>query len=330
MPKKTKKEFFIANIGKEKELSSFEIINERKSHNIIDPDILNDYLDNVDSDDDLFCEEDSLYDHISSIWGTKKVTKKLNYLIITEEETNDDYHSEENENSLLSDLDDDYDDDILDQEEEFLRQESLFDFNSTKQNSKNISDLSTSGKNTGNPLIDINNRILNFMKDSKRLELKFSAASKSTRQNIHLISSFYHLISKSKGKEPRRKTTVRKCRDSRIPEPKVLENLEKMCNKGKLFHYREKKKHSSSHRRSNNNNFSPSVPRPRHGDIVGENAPVIGDSSVGHKMLRKLGWKPGDSLGIPSEGKEQLSEPLEAVYRLGGVGLGFSRKISKN
>ncbi|KAJ1921695.1 squalene synthetase-like protein [Mycoemilia scoparia] len=58
----------------------------------------------------------------------------------------------------------------------------------------------------------------------------------------------------------------------------------------------------------------------KHGDVVGGNAPVVGQSNIGHQLLAKMGWSPGQSLGRDGQG---ISQPITAVIRDKRRGLGL-------
>lgn len=59
--------------------------------------------------------------------------------------------------------------------------------------------------------------------------------------------------------------------------------------------------------------------------IVGENAQPILENNIGNRMLQNMGWTPGSGLGRDGKG---ISEPIQAMQRPKGLGLGFS--LSKN
>ena len=57
------------------------------------------------------------------------------------------------------------------------------------------------------------------------------------------------------------------------------------------------------------------------GAVVGAAAPMIDEENVGNRMLRMMGWSPGDGLGARSHG---IVEPVSAVVRGKRTGLGLS------
>ncbi|XP_040841614.1 G patch domain-containing protein 2 isoform X2 [Ochotona curzoniae] len=67
------------------------------------------------------------------------------------------------------------------------------------------------------------------------------------------------------------------------------------------------------------------LPGPTTAGIVGENAQPILENNIGNRMLQNMGWTPGSGLGRDGKG---ISEPIQAMQRPKGLGLGFS--LSKN
>ncbi|AET40846.1 Sqs1p Ecym_6475 [Eremothecium cymbalariae DBVPG len=55
------------------------------------------------------------------------------------------------------------------------------------------------------------------------------------------------------------------------------------------------------------------------GEIVGKDAPIIGQDNVGRKLLEKLGWTHGEGLGV--HGNKGISEPLMATVKKSRSGL---------
>ncbi|KAM4861500.1 G patch domain-containing protein 2 isoform 2-T2 [Thomomys bottae] len=54
--------------------------------------------------------------------------------------------------------------------------------------------------------------------------------------------------------------------------------------------------------------------------FIGENAQPILESNIGNRMLQNMGWTPGSGLGRDGKG---ISEPIQAMQRPKGLGLGF-------
>ncbi|KAK2544638.1 G patch domain-containing protein 2 isoform X1 [Columba livia] len=63
------------------------------------------------------------------------------------------------------------------------------------------------------------------------------------------------------------------------------------------------------------------APLPGPTGFVGENTQPIPENNIGNRMLQSMGWTPGTGLGPDSKG---IAEPIRAVQRPKGLGLGFS------
>lgn len=63
------------------------------------------------------------------------------------------------------------------------------------------------------------------------------------------------------------------------------------------------------------------LPGPTAPGFIGENAQPIPDTNIGNRMLQSMGWTPGTGLGPDGKG---ISEPIRALQRPKGLGLGFS------
>uniref|UniRef100_A0A8C6QFJ0 G patch domain containing 2 n=1 Tax=Nannospalax galili TaxID=1026970 RepID=A0A8C6QFJ0_NANGA len=62
------------------------------------------------------------------------------------------------------------------------------------------------------------------------------------------------------------------------------------------------------------------LPGPTTTGIVGEDAQPIMENNIGNRMLQNMGWTPGSGLGRDGKG---ISEPIQAIQRPKGLGLGF-------
>lgn len=63
------------------------------------------------------------------------------------------------------------------------------------------------------------------------------------------------------------------------------------------------------------------VPGPTTSGLFGENSQPIPENNIGNRMLQSMGWTPGTGLGPDGKG---ISEPIRALQRPKGLGLGFS------
>lgn len=65
------------------------------------------------------------------------------------------------------------------------------------------------------------------------------------------------------------------------------------------------------------------VPRNREGAIVGQGVKHIGAENVGFKLLTKMGWSLGETIGDPKNSNAALHKPLVAVMKNSKGGLGL-------
>ncbi|XP_056424326.1 G patch domain-containing protein 2 [Hyla sarda] len=63
------------------------------------------------------------------------------------------------------------------------------------------------------------------------------------------------------------------------------------------------------------------LPGPTASGFIGESSQPIPDTNIGNRMLQSMGWTPGTGLGPDGKG---ISEPIRALQRPKGLGLGFS------
>ena len=72
---------------------------------------------------------------------------------------------------------------------------------------------------------------------------------------------------------------------------------------------------STSHTKKDVNNSNSAIK-------MGQSKP-IGSDNIGSKLLMKMGWKKGESLGLKNDG---LKEPISVVFRTKGAGLGSTKR----
>ncbi|XP_030051883.1 G patch domain-containing protein 2 [Microcaecilia unicolor] len=63
------------------------------------------------------------------------------------------------------------------------------------------------------------------------------------------------------------------------------------------------------------------LPGPPTTGFIGDNSQPIPESNIGNRMLQSMGWTPGTGLGPDGKG---IAEPIRALQRPKGLGLGFS------
>lgn len=162
-------------------------------------------------------------------------------------------------------------------------------------------------------------KIIDFIK-SNQDTMVLGTMPAPIRDLIQGIAEKYHVQTKTRGRAKNKVFVLIKNSGSRIPEnsAKIVDEITKGKVGTKLNIHKfwfgsktQKKKNISG---APNNDTTPQV-----GDVVGGKAPAItADSSIGHAMLLKMGWKPGDSLGDGTG----ITEPIQAVVRSKRGGLG--------
>ena len=167
-----------------------------------------------------------------------------------------------------------------------------------------------------------NQRIHEFVISAKPGDsLILTPTPAAVRALVYDLASKYNLQTKTRGKSKNKISTVFMTTTTHIPEngwTLVDSILEKAPSRLKVYkdwlggrkkQLPEKKKMGAPD----------ATTVPKMGDVVGGKAKPIGDSNIGHQMLLKMGWSPGDTLGKSEQG---LAEPIEVVVRSKRGGLG--------
>ncbi|KAJ2697120.1 squalene synthetase-like protein [Coemansia sp. IMI 203386] len=159
--------------------------------------------------------------------------------------------------------------------------------------------------------------------------------NKFERQIVHLLAREYNVKSKSHGNNDRRSPVLTLTSRSHRPDNRRrINRLLLLFDEGGLIpdHWTGPQggggrrdgvvlggKGGQGPKGKRKGADSQKGPAQMHGKMVAHNAPVVGDSNVGHKMLKQMGWQPGQGLGANEEGR---STPVEVMFRAGRRGLG--------
>ncbi|KAJ2870216.1 squalene synthetase-like protein [Coemansia aciculifera] len=167
--------------------------------------------------------------------------------------------------------------------------------------------------------------------------------NKYERQVVHLLAREYHIKSKSHGNSAKRTLVLSQTHNSCKPTNSRRVNKVLMLHdqgglipeqwsgpaaqgasrdkgpkgsKGRNGYGKGKDKGRQQGNKGRGGDF-----KPQHldGKMVAENAPEVGSSNIGHKMLQQMGWQPGQGLGIKEEGR---ATPVDVMIRAGRRGLG--------
>ncbi|KAF9048192.1 hypothetical protein BDZ89DRAFT_1126784 [Hymenopellis radicata] len=148
--------------------------------------------------------------------------------------------------------------------------------------------------------------------------------NKETRKNVHLLAIAFGLKSVSKGKGDARYTTLAKTTRSgvgRVDEKKVAQVMRMMSARGGAG--ADWTDYAGSGRGQGKGKGTVHMPRHKEGDEVGKEAPKIGQSNIGFKMLASMGWSEGTHIGVAEE--RALKDPLTAVIKNTKLGLGATK-----
>lgn len=151
-----------------------------------------------------------------------------------------------------------------------------------------------------------------------RYSVALPPMDKAMRKTVHEMAAAFGVKSVSKGKGQGRYTTL--IRTSRtgvgVKEGKVRAVVERF-GKGRGREGKGKGKGGKGGRGGDG------MPRHREGDEVGKEAPKIGESNIGFRMLASMGWSEGDRIG--GTGSVGIEAPLTAIIKNSKLGLGATR-----
>ncbi|KAF9436358.1 hypothetical protein BGZ76_004182 [Entomortierella beljakovae] len=192
-------------------------------------------------------------------------------------------------------------------------------------------------------LTEINRRIEDFVKDVSLPYLQLEPMKTALRRRVHLLSTQYGLESESIGAGRNRAAVLLRSKTTMLPTNpgKVQEILTQNDRvvKQKAIEFRrtmERSQRGGYHNRGGGqmldrnqrggyrNRGEAGSRRPQgdavaNGTVVGATAAPISTENIGHRLLSKMGWTPGDGLGASGSG---ITKPIEAVMKRSRRGLG--------
>lgn len=191
----------------------------------------------------------------------------------------------------------------------------------------------------------INREIKAFMNDDIEDALEMDPMPPLPRKFLHELAHLYGLKSKSAGQGRDRHCVLYKSERNSLPRSVKSVNslvnradqavlwMDKSVTKGKKFtqasvpgHVKETRVRGGKGKKASAGG-EPTAPstKPAVGTVIGKHAKPIAEDNVGNRLLQKMGWKPGQSLGAGSEG---ILLPVEAVVRGKRTGLGHGTNNS--
>ncbi|KAF9201739.1 hypothetical protein BGZ49_008059 [Haplosporangium sp. Z 27] len=178
-------------------------------------------------------------------------------------------------------------------------------------------------------LSEINETIEEFVRHGGSEILQLPPMMTALRRRVHLLSTHYGLRSESVGKGKHRSPVLIRTDRTKLPKSAdqvmtILTQSDKEIKKRTV----EFNQSQSWGRRSNRRHREEGVPnrtvdvRITNGAVVGATAAPISNENVGHRLLSKMGWTPGDGLGASGGG---ITNPIEAVMKRTRGGLGHGK-----
>lgn len=173
-------------------------------------------------------------------------------------------------------------------------------------------------------LRQINRDIRDFVCNSIDPILSFPPMEQCVRHQVEMIGEMYRLECETKGTARSRYLEFTKTSKSKKPhDTKLLDRLvnASLQHSSKAPKGREtSKKHAKKHPKESLPIEEVKTNVPKDGSVVGHDAPSIDTDNVGNKLLRKMGWTPGQSLGSGNTG---IKEPVNASVKRTKKGIGF-------
>lgn len=143
------------------------------------------------------------------------------------------------------------------------------------------------------------------------------------RRFIHELAHIYGLSSRSEGTGVERHCVLVKGESTRLPRDlRRLDKFLERAQKASQYIYRSETAQNKRDPKAGSGKSGRKgrpVARVAPGAVIGAEAAPIEEGNIGNRMLRKLGWSPGQGLGSAKSGR---TDPVEAVYKGNRSGLG--------
>lgn len=143
------------------------------------------------------------------------------------------------------------------------------------------------------------------------------------RKLVHELAHMYGLSSKSKDSGVDRHCVLVKGEGARVPRDlcRLDKFLDRAQKASRYIYHSESAKDRKGPKAGGGKGgkASGAAAKVIPGAVVGGEAAPIEEENVGNRMLRKLGWSPGQGLGSAKSGR---TDPVEAVYKGNRSGLG--------
>ncbi|KAE8224924.1 hypothetical protein CF319_g2253 [Tilletia indica] len=182
------------------------------------------------------------------------------------------------------------------------------------------------GNRFANNLVELNEQILLFVRDTGKTTLSLPPMEKRARARVHELANAYNLVSKSTGTGNNRYSILTKGKASAALRGINQRKVNWIVNgalSGGSFGLRPKGAGGKGKGRDGPGGAGRGAPahasKNQEGAQVGFGAEKIGEENVGHKLLKIMGWSEGTGIGIIEGG----AEPIAATVKTRKGGLGF-------
>lgn len=172
-------------------------------------------------------------------------------------------------------------------------------------------------------LIGVNKVMRTFVRDqTKGDSVALTPMPGAVRRLVYKMAKQYHVIPKTRGQGSKKVTVLIRTQASVVPEDwnKIVEQVSSEAGMKLQGNVRQPGKRNMPNKRKGPPGAPNQDAKPKLGTVVGQGTAPIGETNVGHRMLKAMGWSPGQALG--AEGSSGLVNPLEVMVRSKRSGLG--------
>ncbi|KEQ62482.1 uncharacterized protein M437DRAFT_49170 [Aureobasidium melanogenum CBS 110374] len=162
-----------------------------------------------------------------------------------------------------------------------------------------------------------------FLEQEDHTTKAFPPMQKNDRKVLHEIANHFNLKSKSVGSGKNRAPVLIKTSRTVEWSEQHFHRVSSFVSRGYLKNSSKKPKSTMAgeiRRTRQMGGGGGGAAAYRNGDVVGHNASEIPASNFGRKLMEKMGWAAGMSLG--KEGSGGLLVPVQATVKSGKAGLG--------
>ena len=161
-----------------------------------------------------------------------------------------------------------------------------------------------------------------LLKDESRESMSFPTLDTHGHKTIQKLADCYHMSVLKAGKQGVRKYLKIVKNKGTFKNYPNYDLIDKILRGRPIFHRIDKKPQYAKKGEKKNPHKSrggSSQTRFKEGDIVGAEAPEIGESNLGRQMLQKLGWVQGQGLGV--DGNKGINQPIVAKVKITKTGI---------